>query len=277
MQSYRAFIADPIRRPVVVAHRGAWHAAPENSLGAIRAAAEARADVVEIDIRRSVDGVLFLMHDDALDRTTACKGAAESRTMAELSAMPLRAGAGGPGTAATGPDRVPTLAAAFDAARAAGVYLDLDVKRPALLEPAAALAAEKGMSARVSVKMPVRTDDDVARLRQIAASHGIMVMPQARFGPDGAVPLAQLVATGAPMVEAFFDDPAALVPHRAALAAAGLSVWFNTLDLVAPSALSDSNALNDPDAVWGRLIAAGVSVFQTDHPAALARYLDTLG
>ena len=50
----------------------------------IRRAIEVRAHVVEIDVRTSKDGVLFLLHDSTLDRTTDGTGPANERTMAEL-------------------------------------------------------------------------------------------------------------------------------------------------------------------------------------------------
>jgi glycerophosphoryl diester phosphodiesterase len=56
--NYREFIADKARDCAVVAHRGIWRNAPENSLSAIQRAIDAGYDVVEIDIRRSVDGEL---------------------------------------------------------------------------------------------------------------------------------------------------------------------------------------------------------------------------
>ena len=57
-------------RPVVIAHRGARSLAPENTLAAARKAFELGADLWETDVRASRDGVLILMHDDDLRRTT---------------------------------------------------------------------------------------------------------------------------------------------------------------------------------------------------------------
>jgi glycerophosphoryl diester phosphodiesterase len=50
-------------RTLVMAHRGASQAAPENSLAAIRAAIEARADWVEIDVQETADDQVVVMHD----------------------------------------------------------------------------------------------------------------------------------------------------------------------------------------------------------------------
>lgn len=53
----------------IVAHRGYSSRFPENTLAAFRGAADAGADYVELDVRRTKDGVLVVMHDDSLLRT----------------------------------------------------------------------------------------------------------------------------------------------------------------------------------------------------------------
>jgi len=58
------------RHALNVAHRGASEEMPENTLGAIRRAVEVGADMVEIDVHRSKDGAVVLMHDTTLARTT---------------------------------------------------------------------------------------------------------------------------------------------------------------------------------------------------------------
>lgn len=58
----------------VVAHRGDWRHAPENSLQAIQNSIDMGADMVEIDVRRTKDSVFVLMHDDSIDRTTSGTG-----------------------------------------------------------------------------------------------------------------------------------------------------------------------------------------------------------
>ena len=49
-----------------LAHRGASHDAPENTLAAFRRAADERADLVELDVQESSDGVVVVAHDSDL-------------------------------------------------------------------------------------------------------------------------------------------------------------------------------------------------------------------
>jgi glycerophosphoryl diester phosphodiesterase len=53
-----------------IAHAGASSIAPQNTLAAGQTAFDLGADVWSVDVRRTADGVLILMHDETLDRTT---------------------------------------------------------------------------------------------------------------------------------------------------------------------------------------------------------------
>ena len=57
-------------RPVIISHRGAAGLAPENTLVSVRRALDQGALLIEVDVQRSADGVLLLMHDKTVDRTT---------------------------------------------------------------------------------------------------------------------------------------------------------------------------------------------------------------
>lgn len=56
--------------PVVIAHRGASHLAPESTVPAYLLAREMGADYLEVDVQRTADGVLIAFHDDTPERTT---------------------------------------------------------------------------------------------------------------------------------------------------------------------------------------------------------------
>lgn len=60
--------------PMVIAHRGASAQAPENTLAAIEAALDIGSPAIEIDLRRSSDGVAVVIHDADLERTTDGEG-----------------------------------------------------------------------------------------------------------------------------------------------------------------------------------------------------------
>ncbi len=71
----------------LIAHRGASGHAPENTLVAVRRAMDMRAEMVEVDILLSKDGIPVLLHDPSLDRTTDGTGVVSNFTLEELKAL----------------------------------------------------------------------------------------------------------------------------------------------------------------------------------------------
>lgn len=105
--------------PLIIAHRTSPLDAPENSLAGIARSAELGADYVEIDVRRTRDGVPVLLHDPLLLRTTRRPWPVSWATARGLRRARLR-GSGEP---------VPTFAEAV-AALPDGVGLAVDTKDP---------------------------------------------------------------------------------------------------------------------------------------------------
>ena len=81
-----AFLAER-HRPLNLAHRGASAHAPENTLAAIRLAAEIGADGLEIDAKLSRDGAIVIMHDATIDRTTSGSGRVSDLTLSQLKSL----------------------------------------------------------------------------------------------------------------------------------------------------------------------------------------------
>src|SRR5438067_360181 len=84
---HHAATGKPDSRIVVIAHRGANKFAPENTLAAFRKAIELGCDYFELDVRRTKDGQLVLMHDGSVDRTTNGTGSVVDMTLAEIRAL----------------------------------------------------------------------------------------------------------------------------------------------------------------------------------------------
>ena len=77
---------------IVVAHRADWRNFPENSLAAIQSAIDMGVDMVELDLQRTRDGKLILMHDDTLDRTTTGRGKVGEWTLDSIRTLYLKNG-----------------------------------------------------------------------------------------------------------------------------------------------------------------------------------------
>ncbi|HEY6726711.1 MAG TPA: glycerophosphodiester phosphodiesterase [Polyangiaceae bacterium] len=74
-------------RPLLFGHRGASAKAPENTLAAFERAVAAGADVLELDVHLSKDGVVVVHHDALVDRTTNGRGEVRGFAFAELRAL----------------------------------------------------------------------------------------------------------------------------------------------------------------------------------------------
>ncbi len=270
--SYKDFIADPNRSCAIVAHRGAWHGAPENSLASIEKAIAVGADIVEIDVRKSADGELFLMHDDTLLRMAGIDRDAETFTMSELQAIALREDDGGESRAISD-QRIPTLKQVFEAIRGR-IFADLDLKDRGLFSEVAACAREMGVASSVDLKTVVmnRADIDWVRAQNI---EGVPFMAMAQFSAGNVSERLALLSELKPfMCELRFDDLRTIADNQQLFRDASMAIWFNTLDMAASGEWTDPRALIEPDAIWGRLMDAGISTIQTDEPAALRRYIE---
>lgn len=125
-------------QPVITAHRGgsivngvATYA--ENTMPGFIASA-ARGDIVEFDVHVTKDGVPIVIHDDTLDRVTACKdlGAIHTLTFAQIQGCPVnvlgRNEGGLPSAPNPGGTPIPTLAAVLAQMKAMGATISPEIK-----------------------------------------------------------------------------------------------------------------------------------------------------
>ena len=110
--------------PRIVAHRGGGKLAPENTLEAIDAGARLGLKMIEFDAKLSADNVVFLLHDDDVDRTSNGRGPARMMTYAQLSA--LDAGSWFDGKFAG--VRMPTLEQVAARCKALGLAANVEIK-----------------------------------------------------------------------------------------------------------------------------------------------------
>nr|WP_319387183.1 glycerophosphodiester phosphodiesterase family protein [uncultured Roseibium sp.] len=111
-----------MKQAVIVCHRGACRHAPENTFASLEKAIELGAEVVEFDVRPSKDGVLYVLHDETLERTTNGSGRLSEFSAAELD----RLDAGTWFSPEFAGERIPRLDAFLDACRGRiGTYVEI--------------------------------------------------------------------------------------------------------------------------------------------------------
>ncbi len=118
----------PIREPFIISHRGAAGLAPENTMAAVSAGLRHNAPYIEVDVHRSADNVLVIMHDTAVDRTT--NGSGEIRDLTWDIVKTFDAGSHFSSEYAGEP--VPSLETVLKQVRSRPTTLILEVKNPEL-------------------------------------------------------------------------------------------------------------------------------------------------
>ncbi|TVP75861.1 MAG: glycerophosphodiester phosphodiesterase [Gemmatimonadales bacterium] len=248
--------------PLLFAHRGGAALAPENTMEAFRGAVHHwGADVLEMDVHLTADGVLVVIHDDTVDRTTNGSGPVADLTLSQL--RELDAGhafldlEGTPSFRDRGV-RVPTFQEVLDAFPR--TRLNVDAKAPAAARPLQTLVREQGESHRVllaSVEEEGRADrfgypgPVSATRRQLVRFHGLH-----------RVPLLGRLWTP--------DTDALQVPWR-----------WDGRQVTTPRLIREAHLRNLPVHVWTvddpdimrTLVRWGVDGIQTDRPDLLARIL----
>jgi len=234
---------------MVTSHRGYHKHHPENSLAAIRGAAELGAEFVEIDVRHTSDEIVVLMHDDTLDRTTDGTGAVSDHSWAEIQQLTLTGGeTGNPEST-----RVPSYHETMELARELGIMLYLDQKT----ERTDLVLAEIQAGSYHDVNL-IR-DDMATVIAQAAEDPELLVMPSISSEDDLAAVLAAIAALH--IVEVGFNQPApALV---SAIRASGIKVQQDLLGA------SDIRAVLGDYKGWKAVIETGVYLPQTDLPNLL--------
>jgi len=163
-------LLDDLPSPIVFAHRGDSAHAPENTLAAFEQAARKGADAIELDAKLSADGVVVVIHDPTVDRTTDGRGKISRLPLAAL--REFDAGNG---------EKIPTLEEVFEAV---GNRLLINVEltnyktpKDSLVEKVAALVKRHHLEERVlfSSFLPRNLKEAAARLPQ--TPRGLLALP----------------------------------------------------------------------------------------------------
>ncbi len=220
---------DPVQ---IVAHRGALHRAPENTIEAFEQARAAGADYVEVDVRATADGALILMHDSTVDRTTNGRGSVDTLSLAAI--RRLR-------------PPVPTFAEVLAWGRQRGVRIDVDHKAGSVEQIARHIRSAR-MTERVVIEGPRE------RLARFAALlPGVATMPKVTSPDDVAAAVALLGTRIIRLSLSQLDDPA----YPAAVRAAGARVSVTLL------------GHNDNAEAMCAALARGARIIETDFPELL--------
>lgn len=265
----RAQLLDADGPVMVIAHRACWKETAENSLAAIRACRRLGVDIVELDVQRTRDGALVLMHDATVDRTTDGQGRVADLTLAQIKALKLKVAAGGAEARLTD-EAPPTFAEAMEAARGA-VLVNVDAKGEVNLQAVRELE-RLGMVDQALFKSAASPDDPA--LREVLQGRDLLFMPILREADGTSLATApDRYGRRLPAFEITFDTEEYFQAGAPGLRSRPARVWVNTLEPRHAAGHLDVDALAAPADHWGRLIAMGANMIQTDEPGALIAWL----
>lgn len=258
---------------MVIAHRGDWRNAPENSIQAIKNVIEMGVDMVEIDIQKTKDDQLILMHDITLDRTSTGKGKIENFTLEELQKLYLRNGAG----IATS-HKIPTLEEALIICKGK-ILVNLD-KGYNYFEDAYKIAKKTGTTSQIIIKGSKNYDQVFQEQGDILKD--VIYMPIVNLNKPNARQIIKDFSEKlrpAAFELVFNSDTSSLLQQFNQIKKNGSRVWVNSLWPSLNAGHHDDMAVeeNKPEESWGWIIAKGANMIQTDRPELLLQYLRKKG
>lgn len=247
---------DHTRGILVAAHRGHHGKLPENSVSSIFSAANVGADIVELDVLLSKDGIPILMHDETVDRTTTGTGNVDQLTLVQLKSLRLVARAG-----LVTEETIPTLREALTASRGR-LFVNIDLKATDVGPIIRVVLSENMLDHVMFYHASLAVRDQI-----LAVAPEAIVMPIARdleqaerFTKNYGLKLLHLR-------ESYNSLALSQLMDRQHVAG-----WTNALGV------ADEQVLRvGPDTAFAPLVANAPDVIQTDHPVALLRYLRDIG
>ena len=245
---------------LLAAHRaGPAPGYPENAVETLEHALSGAAFVMEVDVAESRDGVLFLMHDRSLGRTTTGSGAVADTEWQDISALQLVDNEG-----TVSGFHPPRLSAALDWAVRHDAILELDRKETTSFRKVIEHVREAG--AEANVILITYNDEQALEVARLAPE---MMMTASVGGPaheaeliEGGIDPDNLIAwTGT-------RSPA---PGKwQALAEKGIETAFGTLGRPGER-LDDEYWADDDPSEYSELARGGLTMLATDVPYRLAR------
>lgn len=257
----------------VVAHRGDWRHAPENSVAAIEHSIDVGVDVVELDLQLTRDSVLIVMHDAALDRTTTGKGKVADWTLDSIRTLRLKNGCG-----IRTKHSVPTLEEALLAAKGR-VLVNLD-KADRYFDLVVPVLERTGTTRQIVMKGSKPADEVLALYGKYLDE--VIYMPVVNLDNADAAELMQayvsdLKPAACELLYARAEDTVLPLRMRDTLRGRAL-IWYNTLWDTLCGGHDDDLSLEDPDAAFGYLVdTLGARIIQTDRAEHLLDYLRRRG
>lgn len=253
---------------IVVAHRADWRNFPENSLEAIQSSIEMGVDMLEIDVQRTKDGVLMLMHDHNLDRTTTGSGDIADTNWEDIAKLNLKDHQGNVTTY-----KVPKLEDALLMCKDR-IMINLD-KADRYFDEVFALLEKTGTTNLIVMKGGQPAHEVKEKFGKYLEQ--VIYMPVVTINnPESEQAVYDFLNDLKPVAfELCWSNPESEVPAKMEKALKGRAlIWYNTLWDWLCAGHHDDKAVDDLDGTYGYMIdTLGARILQTDRPQMMLEYL----
>lgn len=254
---------------MIVAHRGYWRNAPENSLQAIQNCIDMGIDMVEIDVRKTKDDVLILMHDQSLDRTTTGKGLVSEWSLDSLKTLYLKNGINQPTI-----HKIPTLKETLELTKG-NILVNID-KCYNYFTEVYNVIKETGTEDQVvlkgsNVKFQDTKKDFGGKLDSVLFMPIINLDKQKNASDIIDEFQEKLKPVAFELV--FSKDTSQVLDNFSKIKLKGSKIWVNALWGSLNAGYEDDLAVENPDSIYGWYISKGINMIQTDRPELLLNYL----
>lgn len=257
---------------LVVAHRGDWRNAPENSLQAFQNCIDMGVDMIEIDLKKTKDNQLVIMHDNTLDRTTDGRGKVSDYTLAELQQFHLKNGLG-----RVTFHHIPTLEEVLKLAKGK-ILINIDKGYDYFKDVYKMLVSTQTVD-QVVIKSGYAYEKVKSENGEVLDK--VIYMPVVDLNASDAERFIEGYKQMKPVaMECCFSE---VTPDVLRLLQKvkdnGSKIWLNGLWPSLNGGHDDDRAveMNQMDESWGWLLKEGASLIQTDRPACLLQYLKEEG
>jgi glycerophosphoryl diester phosphodiesterase len=253
---------------LVASHRGDWRNYADNSIEGIESCIRIGVDIVEIDVAKTKDGQLVLMHDRTVDRTTNSKGKVSDFTLHEIKQLRLKNGLGRE-TAF----KIPTLEEVMLVAKGK-IIVNID-KGDTYFNDVYSILKKTGTIEQALIKSDKPYE-------QLKVEYGtdmdkMMFMPIINIKKETTIDqLTPLLNKKYPYYEICFSEEnrELLLQVKEIMHKNKSVIWINSLWDSLCGGYSDDKALKNPDGTWGYLInELGADILQTDRPVLMLDYL----
>ena len=253
---------------IVVAHRADWRNFPENSLEAVQSAIDMGVDMLELDVQRTKDGVLMLMHDHNLDRTTTGTGNIADTNWEDIAKLNLKDHQGNVTVY-----KVPTLEDVLLMCKDK-IMINLD-KADRYFDEVFSLLEKTGTTNLIVMKGGQPAKEVKEKFGKYLEK--VIYMPVVNVDkPESEQAIQNFLEELKPVAfELCWNNPESQVPAKMAKDLKGRSlIWYNTLWNWLCAGHHDDLAVEDPDGTYGFMIdSLGARILQTDRPQMMIEYL----